>query len=141
MSQSSDADQGLTWQLIYTKPRCEAWAEVNLRNQGFVVLGPRTRGRTSLVPLFPRYLFVGGQPAHPFERLRNTRGVAKVVYCGDYPARVEPDVIRQLRARMNANGVVTPDAPTRTGLFSGRERERVRALLKLAAAGYRVRSA
>ena len=34
-------DSDITWLLLYTKPHAEAWAEVNLRNQGFVSLLPR----------------------------------------------------------------------------------------------------
>jgi hypothetical protein len=43
---------------------------------------------------------------------------------------------------MNESGVVTLDLPAaRDPLFDRRERERVRALVKLAAAGFRVRVA
>jgi hypothetical protein len=69
-------------------------------------------------------------------------GVLYVVHCGSEPTRVPHDVIDAVRGRMNEWGVVTlehlkvPDP-----LFDRRERERVRALVKLAAAGFRVRVA
>jgi hypothetical protein len=130
------------WQLLYTKPHAEAWAEINLRNQGFVTLMPRVVSRSGIRPLFPRYLFVGRHPGHAAGVLRSTLGVLYVVHCGDLPARVPDDVIAELRSRMNAQGVVhLEDAPKKDPLFAKRERERVRTLMKLAAAGFRVKSA
>lgn len=89
------ADDGLTWQLLYTNPQAEEWVDANLREQGFSVLLPRVRTRATTVPLFPRYVFEGyeaGQRA----------GVSHVVNCGDRPARVTPDAIP---ARMDQHGV------------------------------------
>jgi len=63
------------------------------------------------------------------------------VHGGSEPARVPAEVIAEVRGRMNEWGVVTLDLPAvpRDPLFDRRERERVRALVKLAAAGFRVR--
>jgi hypothetical protein len=131
--------RNLCWTLLYTKPRAEAWAEMNLRKQGFATLLPRVRERAGFAPLFPRYLFVGHEPQQSARALGNTRGVLYVVHCGDRPARVGAEVIDAVRARMNDHGVVALDAaPVTDPLFARAQRERVRALEKLTRAGFRV---
>jgi transcription antitermination factor NusG len=132
-------DGDVCWRLLYTKARAESWAEINLRKQGFVTLMPRVRQRDGLGPLFPRYLFVGAQAESDFRPVRSTRGVLYVVQCGEQPARVSPDVIDTIRRRMDAQGIVhLDDQPVIDPLFARRERERVRALVKFAQAGFRV---
>src|SRR5215211_3460446 len=139
---SGPDEEELRWLLLYTKPRAEAWAELNLRRQGYEVLMPRVAAASGLAPLFPRYLFVGSRPGEATQSLRSTLGVLYVVKCGDQPARVTSEVIAGLRQRMGAHGVVRLDAaPAVDPLFARRERERVRALVKLAQAGFRVRAA
>jgi hypothetical protein len=127
------------WKLVYTKVHCEAWSEANLRNQGFAVLLPRIRARAGFAPLFPRYLFVGHERGRDTSVLRSTLGVQYVVSLGEKPVRVPQSVIDEVRARMDARGVVQLDArATAPRLFDRRERERVRTLVKLAQAGFRV---
>src|SRR5262249_46458757 len=93
-------------------------------------------------PLFPRYVFVGAEKDMRTRSVRSTLGVMYVVHFGEQPAAVPLHVIAEIRGRMNENGVVhlertaAPDA-----LFAQRERDRIRALVKLSAAGFRVRSA
>lgn len=127
------------WILLYTKPRAEAWAEINLRKQGFATLLPLIRKRRGFGPLFPRYLFVRPEPGRLVTSLRSTLGVQYVVHCGDAPARVPGDVISEVRSRMDDNGVVKLDShPAPDPLFAMAQRERVRTLLKLSQAGFRV---
>lgn len=132
-------DPELSWVLLYTKPRAESWAEANLRRQGYATLLPRVRGRSGFVPLFPRYLFAGVPSGVRSEPLHSTRGVQSIVRCGDRPARVPGSVIADVRARMDAHGVVALDVvPAPDPLFARAQRERVRALIKFAEAGFRV---
>lgn len=132
----------MSWRLLYTKLHAESWAEANLRRQGFATLMPRVRGRSELRPLFPRYLFAGIHRDQPDHVLRSTYGVLYVVHCGDTPARVPHDVIDEIRGRMDAQGVVQlPPESGHCRLFTRRERERTRALVELARAGFRVRVA
>jgi hypothetical protein len=50
---------------------------------------------------------------------------------GDAPARVPHALVRELRARMGASGIVELDAsPTPDSLFTTTRRERVQALLR-----------
>ena len=127
------------WLLLYTKARAESWADINLRKQGFATLLPRVRQRDGFGPLFPRYVFVGAPAGTDFRPARHTRGVLYVVHCGERPARVPLDVVDGIRARMDASGVVEVEGhPVVDPLFARRERERVRALVKFAQAGFRV---
>jgi transcriptional antiterminator RfaH len=130
----------LIWQLLYTKPQAEERAELNLRRQGFATLLPRVRNGSESGPLFPRYIFSGHRPGQPTACLRSTIGVLDVVRCGEQPARVPPEVIEEIRSRMDAHNMVRlSGGPTADPLFAQTQRERVRALEKLVAAGFRVR--
>ena len=133
------ADRDLCWLLLYTKARAESWADINLRKQGFETLLPRVRQRDGFGPLFPRYIFVGGPAGSDFRSARSTRGVLYVVHCGEKPARVPLEVVEGIRARMDDHGIVELEGrPVVDPMFARRERERVRALVKFAQAGFRV---
>jgi hypothetical protein len=57
------------------------------------------------------------------------------------PARVPREVLLEVASRMNEHGMVVLDATIRSDpLFARRERERVTTLIKLAQAGFRVRT-
>jgi transcriptional antiterminator RfaH len=132
-------DRTLNWRLVYTKPRAEAWADMNLRKQGFATLLPLVRSRASFSPLFPRYVFVGHEDTRSIRALRSTYGILYVVHCGDRPARVPSDVIQEVRGRMDGRGVVAlTEEPAPDPLFAKAQRERVRTLVRLAQAGFRV---
>jgi hypothetical protein len=135
-------DDGVTWCLLYTKHRAEAWVRANLRTQGFACLLPWTPSRTGIEPLFPRYVFAGHCPGQRAERLAGTYGVQYVVHFADRPARVPPEVIEEIRARMDARGIVRLERVSGADpIFARRQRDRVYALTRLAAAGFRVRIA
>lgn len=136
------SDPTLTWQLLYTKPHAEAWAEINLRRQGFATLLPRVPEGSGFAPLFPRYIFSGHHNGQSIGSLRSTCGVLYVVRCGDQPARVPIEVIEEIRSRMNEHNVVrVGEVPSVDPLFAKAQRERVRALERLVAAGFRVKVA
>jgi hypothetical protein len=85
---------------------------------------------------------VGHQPGRDTGSLRSTLGILYVVSLGEHPVRVPQSVIDEVRSRMDAQGVVQLDPQaTRLRLFDRRERERVRALVKFAQAGFRVATA
>lgn len=135
-------DPNVEWLLLYTKAHAEVWAEINLRNQGFLPLLPRIRSRSGFAPLFPRYLFVGVRGSTPATALRNTLGVSYVVQCGAHPARVPNEVIAEVTSRMNDAGVVHLEPrPSVNPLFAKRQQERTQALAMFAAAGFRLKSA
>ena len=94
------------WHAVLCKPRREAVAEANLRNQGFETYLPRMLGsrRKSgrwvqvIEPLFPRYLFLNAEDAtRSLAPVRSTLGVANLVrFCGA-PALVPTSVVESLR--------------------------------------------
>jgi transcriptional antiterminator RfaH len=102
------AGRMLRWYLIHTKPVREGVAEANLQRQGYDVYLPRIqqpvrrhgRWRESIVPLFPRYLFLqlseGCQALSP---VRSSVGVAGIVRFGTRYAIVPHHIIMQLRLR------------------------------------------
>jgi hypothetical protein len=133
-------DTAFTWQLLYTKPHAEEQAELNLQKQGFATLLPRVREGLGLAPLFPRYVFAGHRAGQPTSCLRSTYGVQDVVHFGEQPAMVPPGVIEEIRSRMNGHNVVRlAEEPRRDPLFARTRRERVRALERLVATGFRAR--
>ena len=137
-----DADDGVSWCLLYTKPRAEVWVDANLRKQGFVCLLPRVGTRAGLGPLFPRYVFAGYTPGQRSQSLAGTYGVQYVVHCAGRPARVPAEVIAEIVARMDARGVVELERSSGADpIFAKRQRDRLATLEKFAAAGFKVRVA
>ncbi len=105
----------MKWLVAYTQPRGESVADRHLQNQGFAVYLPRYlkrrrhARRTDWVaaPLFPRYLFVGIDPARSrWRSIISTIGVAGLVWQGEEPAAVPADVLRAIRERENTDGYV-----------------------------------
>jgi hypothetical protein len=132
----------LIWKLLYTKPHAEIWADANLRKQGFETLMPLTPQRAGFGPLFPRYVFAGHAPGRNTDSLRGTFGVQYVVCCGEKPSIVPASLIAEIRTRMDAKGVVAAEQLTGADpMFARRQRERLRAIAQLSAAGFRVRIA
>ena len=94
------------WHAVLCKPRREALAEANLKNQGYEVFFPRMvdfrrkAGRWAQVvePLFPRYLFLNaGDGSRSLAPVRSTPGVTDLLrFCGA-PALVPPGVVEALR--------------------------------------------
>ena len=108
----------------------------------FITLLPLVRARTGFQPLFPRYVFVGIAPDGSARPIAGTRGVQYIVHFGSQPARVPLDVVRDVSARMDAHGVVALErGDPQDPLFARRARERTRALLMFAQAGFRIKSA
>jgi Transcription termination factor nusG len=138
----SMTDDGLTWQLVYTKRHAETWVDANLRKQGFETLMPLTRIRSGLSPLFPRYVFAGCGASQRAASLGGTYGVQYIVCCGQKPSIVPPELIAELRARMDDRGIVPVERLADVDpLFARRQRERLHALERLSAAGFKVRIA
>jgi transcriptional antiterminator RfaH len=94
------------WYLIHSKPLAETTAQANLERQGYTTYLPRLvqvvrrqqRWTESVVPLFPRYLFLhldaGLQSLRP---VHSTVGVCNIVRFGARCAVVREEVIAELR--------------------------------------------
>lgn len=113
-SQSEPEAQGRCWYVVFTKPRQESKAMLNLVNQGYDVWLPMlTIWRKSAgqwlrkdVPLFPRYLFVrpsrGTQSVAP---VRSTVGVMALVRFGNESARLSESLLNELRDAIEAKSI------------------------------------
>ncbi len=108
------------WFAVITKPRNEALATENLRRQGFECRFLRMRRhlrgaigmREHIEPVFPRYLFIRSSADNPMlAKIRSTRGVIGMVRFGLEPARIADQVIKNLDARADHDGIVRLDAP------------------------------
>jgi len=96
------------WYLIHTKPLGERTAQVNLERQGYGVYLPRLvqtarrqqRWAESIVPLFPRYLFLQLEAERQSLRpVHSTAGVSNVVRFGTRCATVPDEIVAELRSR------------------------------------------
>lgn len=99
-----------SWYLIHTKIRQERIALENLERQGYHCFLPLIRaekvrrGKLELVQeaLFPRYLFIRldtGLEAQSWAPIRSTLGVTRLVTFGQTPAKIDEDLVAELRAR------------------------------------------
>jgi transcriptional antiterminator RfaH len=95
------------WYLIHSKPLAEEIAQVNLERQSYATYLPRLvqtirrrqRWTQSIVPLFPRYLFLQLDGQRSLKPVHSTIGVSNIVRFGTCCAVVPDEVIAQLRAR------------------------------------------
>lgn len=108
---------GNSWFVAQTKSLREQWAADNIIRQGYTAYIPKTavttveRGRKceKVRCLFPGYLFV--QTDGTWRFLTGTFGVANVIMQGQQPATMPDTAIAQLKARENANGLITLPKP------------------------------
>ena len=146
------------WFLIYTKPRQEEKAKVNLENQGFETFLPiiafekiKQPKLYSLKPMFPRYLFTQyNAEKNNWVHVKSTRGVSHVITFGDKLTEVPYSVVDFLKTKVDDHNVIKLKVTRpvfqkgdklviNKGVFQGKEakflsmsgKERVRILLKL----------
>jgi transcriptional antiterminator RfaH len=112
------------WYVAYTRPRCEARAQVQIENQGFRTFLPRRqhtvrharRLTNVLAPFFPRYLFVVlDLTRHRWRSVSSTIGVASLVMQGDHPHPVPRGVVEALVASSDALGLLQLRQQLRVG--------------------------
>ncbi|MDP2193133.1 MAG: transcription termination/antitermination NusG family protein [Alphaproteobacteria bacterium] len=106
----------ITWCVAQTQPLKEHVAQQHLLDQGYDVYMPRFKKvcrharkvEEKLVPLFPRYLFVGIDPnTARWRSINGTRGVSHLLMShGLRPACVPPRIIDELRAQEIGSGIV-----------------------------------
>lgn len=96
-----------SWYAIRTKPRQEERAVENLTSWGVTTLAPRLKGKNGRDSLFfPGYIFARFDCANMLHNIHFTRGVAYVVSCGGVPAAISDEVIDEIYARVDGNGVI-----------------------------------
>ncbi|MCG6872649.1 MAG: transcription/translation regulatory transformer protein RfaH [Gammaproteobacteria bacterium] len=113
------------WYLVYSKPRGEELARVNLERQGFETYLPLVRQvrrrlgrrRLQVEPLFPRYLFIRlDRVQDNWAPIRSTLGVSQLVRFGEEPAIVPGELVEMVRQRADDAGIQDlPEAEFRPG--------------------------
>ncbi len=105
------------WRLVYTKPRQEVEAQLQLERQGYTTYLPmlcrqeRRRGKLQdiMTPLFPRYLFVQLTTGiDDWGPIRSTRGVSNIVKFGIETACIPSSLIDEIRSREGVDGCYHP---------------------------------
>lgn len=103
------------WYVVNTQPHAESRSAVNLQRQGYRVFCPRLRkivrharkSKVSLVPLFPRYLFLQIDISRQqWRSVNGTYGVTRLIMQGDTPQPVPSGVVEVLLEQANADGEV-----------------------------------
>ena len=116
------------WYVIFTKPRQELQAVINLSNQGFEVFYPkirilkRVKGKLlrKIEPLFPRYIFISlNADIDNWISIKSTKGVKKLVEFGGKPAMINSSFIKILKDKSDVHGV--SDFDEEPILYSGKE--------------------
>jgi len=104
-----------SWYLVYTKPKQESVAMINLERQRYQVYLPQIllskpgKKQTHIEPLFPRYLFI--KLSMEFDNwgpIRSTKGVNSLVKFGSNPIGVPNEIIETVKNKCNQNGVYYP---------------------------------
>lgn len=101
------------WYLIHTKIRQELVALENLKRQRFECFLPLIRaeklrkGVLQVVqePLFPRYLFIRlgtGSESQSWSPIRSTVGVSRLVTFGQMPAKINDDLVDDIRNKTDS---------------------------------------
>jgi transcriptional antiterminator RfaH len=107
------------WFVVHTQVRQELLALQHLEEQHFKVYLPRFKKIRSharkvdeiLVPLFPRYLFVGIDPkVDQWRSVNGTRGVSYVLTAEGQPLWVSTSIVDDLKSRENTEGLLSVDS-------------------------------
>lgn len=101
------------WYAVQAKPGAERIAQESLESLGLETLLPKVRReryvqgslRSAVRPLFPNYLFARFDAPRCSHLVRYSRGVCRVVGCGDRPVPIEETIMAELRARLDTAGI------------------------------------
>ena len=102
------------WIAVHTRPNAETKAAFHLRRQGYEVYLPQymrhvrhaRRSQFLARPLFPRYLFVDLSSREGWHSIRSTVGVSDLVRAGANLIPVPCEVIDEIRAREDSEGLI-----------------------------------
>lgn len=104
--------QGIIWVLVYTKAKQEVKANENLKRQGFKTLLPlkaeanKSHRLDSLVPIFPRYLFVQiNLELGNWTAINSSYGVSSIVMFSDKFTIIPNDIIELIQGKLNWAGI------------------------------------
>ena len=102
------------WYLVFTKPREEEKAKINLENQGFKSFMPKIslveegEELSSKVELmFPRYIFTKLKTENTnWIKINSTYGVSKIVSYGGKPAYIPESLVNDLKVKCGEGGIL-----------------------------------
>ena len=102
------------WYVIQTKPGNERRVETHLSNQEMEVFLPLyeafrySSGKMvkNIKPLFPNYLFTKLDVDVHYYKVKWTRGVNKILGCGDRPIPIFEKVIQAIKERMGEDNLI-----------------------------------
>ena len=104
------------WYAVYTKPKEEQRAEMNLCAWGVETLAPKVLERRTnefsgrptyfIKPLFPRYIFARFDAESMLRKVHYTRGVQSIVCIDAQPVKVDEGVIEVIKSRIREDGFV-----------------------------------
>jgi transcriptional antiterminator RfaH len=109
----------INWFVAHTQPLKELIAQQHLLEQGFEVYLPRFKKirkharkvEEVLLPLFPRYIFVGmDMGVARWRSVNGTRGISYLLTNDDYPAMMPSYVIENLKSQETSDSVVPVSA-------------------------------
>lgn len=110
----SELWQESNWYAIRTKPHREDLAATNLTCLGLEILLPKIMQarpvwgvvRSTIKPLFPRYLFANFCPAKHLHSISYARGVKEVVGTKQGLLPISEQIINSIRSRLTSDGFV-----------------------------------
>ena len=102
------------WYVIQTKPKKEEEAKFYLSTRGVEMFNPlmetfalrNGRMNKELKPLFTGYIFSKFDLEQNYPLVRWARGVKKVLGFGGYPTPISEEVVRIIKERTDAQGIV-----------------------------------
>jgi len=103
-----DLNPKKSWYLVVAKPHKDAFAEEQLKNQGYEAYRPLVKyskvqkGKEVqiLSSLFPRYIFIHMHDGiDDWGPVRSTRGIQGIVKFGINPAKIDDAIIKEIRLR------------------------------------------
>ena len=112
------------WYVVQFKPNSHRLAELNLNRQGFKTFIPvqevskrRLSGFvSSIIPLFPGYMFVSFNLKEPFWiKIRSTIGVLRLVGIGGEPKNVPSYIVEGIMQMCDHSGKFRPSKPLSKG--------------------------
>ena len=108
MNSKNHAIDTPVWLLVYTKPKEEQKANENLKKQGFETFLPQIipsnlkNEISSLVPVFPRYIFVKvNLYLENWTLINSTFGVSKIVTFSDNLTPIPEQIIDLLKSKLD----------------------------------------
>jgi len=119
----ADDESVMYWYAVSTKPHHERRAELNLQQLGVETFNPQLKEskvirrvrRVVTVPLFPGYLFAKLDLDNQFRAVSYAKGVRRIVAFGSTPAKVDEELIKDIKDRLINGEAIAPHRVLKAG--------------------------